>query len=75
MGTVFWSVKEAMFKWYSHGEIDFIRHLQIQDISFTDTEERKQEGLIEALFTRDNRIGLKLHFKMWEELVLSWVAV
>ena len=75
MLTMAWSIKEAMFKWYSHGEIDFIRHLQIQDISFTDTEERKQEGLIEALFTRDNRIGLKLHFKMWEELVLSWVAV
>jgi len=71
MGTLFWSVKEAMFKWYSHGEIDFKDHLQLKELFLGDNE----EGVVRALFTRFHSIPMNLPYKMWDDLVLTWVVV
>ena len=71
MGTLFWSVKEAMFKWYSHGEIDFTDHLHIRGLSEADAE----NGLVEGLFTRFQTIPMQLPYRFWDDLVLTWVMV
>ncbi len=71
MGTLFWSVKESMFKWYSHGEIDFTDHLHIRSLR----ESNETEGVVEALFTRFQSIQMHLPYRLWQELVLTWVVV
>jgi phosphopantetheinyl transferase len=71
MGTLFWSVKEAMFKWYSHGEIDFLEHLHIRNLKQGDGE----QGVVEGLFTRFKPVPMKLPYRFWSELVLTWAAV
>jgi 4'-phosphopantetheinyl transferase EntD len=71
MGTLFWSVKEAMFKWYSHGEIDFREHLHITGLLAEDEE----KGRVEGLFSRFQTISMELPYRFWEDLVLTWVVV
>ena len=34
MLTLAWSVKEAVFKWFGEGEVDFIDHIHIEKIDF-----------------------------------------
>ncbi len=36
--TLMWSIKEALFKWYSFGKIDFKRHLKINNIKIIDNK-------------------------------------
>jgi phosphopantetheinyl transferase len=71
MGTLFWSVKEAMFKWYSHGEIDFREHLLIQGIQF----EPQDSGSIEGYFAKHQGVQMDVAFRLFDGLVLSWVVV
>ena len=71
IGTLFWSVKEAMFKWYSHGEIDFKEHLHIRDL----LPVSENEGSIGTFFSRHQGVHLLLHYRFWDDLVLTWVAV
>jgi len=39
--TIIWNIKEALFKWYGAGGIDFRRHLQIESVM-------QQEGVVIA---------------------------
>lgn len=70
-GTLFWSAKEAMYKWYSHGELDFTQHMHISGLH----PDAEGQGRVEAHFLRHNHIQLSLPFVCWEGLVLSYVAV
>jgi phosphopantetheinyl transferase len=69
--TTLWSVKEAMFKWYALGEVDFKKHLQIDSLDFAD----EQSGIVHARFTKHQPVALHLPFQWWRDLVLSWVSV
>jgi 4'-phosphopantetheinyl transferase EntD len=71
MGTLFWSVKEAMFKWYSHGEIDFKEHLLIRNIQFG----QENSGWIDGFFAKHQGIPMEAPFMLFDDLVLSWVVV
>lgn len=71
MGTLFWSVKEAMFKWYSHGEIDFIEHLHIRGLN----EAHENTGTVSAQFTLHQSMAMTLPYRFWDDLVLTWVTV
>jgi 4'-phosphopantetheinyl transferase EntD len=71
MGTLFWSVKEAMFKWYSHGEIDFKEHLLIRGLHFGE----ENAGLVEGFFAKHQGVPMEVPFRMFDGLVLSWVVV
>jgi 4'-phosphopantetheinyl transferase EntD len=71
MGTLFWSVKEAMFKWYSHGEVDFKEHLLIRGLQ-VDSED---VGVINGYFAKHQGVTMQVPFRLFEELVLSWVVV
>lgn len=67
--TLLWSAKEAMFKWYGLGEVDF------SDMMRTFPFELKDEGEIDAAFMKDDlQQKLILHYKMMEGLSLVWVA-
>lgn len=69
--TTLWSAKEAMFKWYGNGEIDFRQHLQVESIAFA----TPATGGMEALFTKHHPQRLHLSFRWWPTLVMSWVSV
>jgi phosphopantetheinyl transferase len=67
--TLIWSAKEAMYKWYSLGEIDFQAHLQILSVSC----KTNALGKIDALVCKEELVYLHLPFVIWNDLVLTWV--
>jgi phosphopantetheinyl transferase len=64
--TLAWSAKEAVYKWYGYGGIDFRGHIQLQQF---------RNASIECLFTKEITGGLplELNYKVFEGLVLVWV--
>ncbi len=69
--TILWSAKEAMFKWYSLGEVDFRKHLQVEAIDFKNSE----SGSVLADFRKYGHQSLSLSFQLWPNLVLCWISV
>jgi phosphopantetheinyl transferase len=67
--TIMWSAKEALFKWYSLGEIDFKEHMQLNS-SIVFKEEELQ---LPFIFKKHETIPVLIHSKIFDELVLSWV--
>ena len=66
--TIIWSAKEAMYKWYGAGSVDFI------DMMITLPFQLMHEGNINAAFMKnDFQQKLLLHYKLVEELTLVWV--
>ncbi|MET0464713.1 MAG: 4'-phosphopantetheinyl transferase superfamily protein [Chitinophagaceae bacterium] len=64
--TALWSAKEAVFKWYGIGKVDFKGHIQLtgQDLS---------QEYITCFFTPKEK-ELQIHYKMLDQIVLAWVA-
>ena len=63
--TLFWSAKEAVFKWYGNGGVDFRKHIQLQ---------KQHEGAetINCFFSANNS-DLVIHYRFFDGLVLTWV--
>lgn len=66
--TICWSLKEAMFKWYGLGKIDFkknliIKSLQINNEDFTAT----------CTFKKDIQENFTLEGKIFGDLCLAWI--
>lgn len=63
--TLLWSAKEAVFKWYGVGAVDFRQHIQLSN---------KQEGeeTIDCVFAKTGA-ALTIHYRRFEGLVLAWV--
>ncbi|HTQ65577.1 MAG TPA: 4'-phosphopantetheinyl transferase superfamily protein [Puia sp.] len=68
--TSLWSSKEAIFKWYSLGNIDFKAHMQLREPMISVNE---NEWLLPFVFLKSNPINLPIHIKYFQELVLAWV--
>jgi phosphopantetheinyl transferase len=64
--TTLWSAKEAVFKWYGDGGVDFKKHIQLKKI-------HEGNETIDCLFTKTNQ-ALKIHYRIMDHLVLAWVA-
>ncbi|MEI9809934.1 MAG: 4'-phosphopantetheinyl transferase superfamily protein [Bacteroidota bacterium] len=45
--TIMWSAKEAVFKWYGEGWVDFREHIQLK-------MQDEKGGMIDSLFTKTN---------------------
>lgn len=66
--TILWSAKEAMFKWWGLGEVDFREMMQIEPF------EARQQGIINAVFEREEGYAeLQLRYQLFEQLCLVWV--
>lgn len=66
--TNLWSAKEAMFKWWGNGEVDFSDILRIEPFDFTDN------GSMHAAFLKPGfEKALQLHYRMMEGLSLVWL--
>lgn len=67
--SVLWSAKEAIYKWYGLGSVDFSEMMRTFPFPLW------QEGNIEAAFMKDHfQQKLLLNYKLIEELMLVWVA-
>lgn len=67
--TLFWSCKEAIYKWYGKGQLSFKKNLVLDQLFFED-----QQGMIDAHFIKDVQIDLKVEFKFFGKLCLAWVV-
>lgn len=65
--TICWSAKEAMFKWYGHGKVDFRVNMHLEPFPYQAT------GFITAEFNKpDTNTRLYLQFIMENDLCLAW---
>src|SRR5665647_1366553 len=69
MLTLFWSTKEAVFKWYGKGAVSFKNNIIIHRLFF-----EKGRGIIDAAFTKDERMELQIKFRFFDNLCLAWVV-
>lgn len=64
--TILWSAKEAVFKWYGDGGVDFRKQIQLL---------KRNEGTetINCFFSGNNS-ELIIHYRHFDGLVLAWVV-
>ena len=67
--TLMWNCKEAVFKWYGNGGVDFRKNIMLKKISIND-----DHGIVECLFLKENPINLKINFNFIDQLCLAWVV-
>lgn len=69
--TLLWSAKEAVFKWYGNGEVNFSNQIRIEppeNIGFI-----PGEGNMQGLFLKEKPTALSLPFVNFKALCLVWV--
>lgn len=66
--TLLWSMKEAMFKWWGWGEVDFSEMLRI------DYFQLKGEGCANAALVREQQSApLRLQYRQFHQLCLAYL--
>ncbi len=66
--TLFWSAKESIFKWYGKGNLSFKNNMKLYELYL-----ENNRGFIQAKFIKDRIEELKIEFRFFENLCLSWV--
>jgi len=64
--TLYWSVKESVYKWWGSGGVDFKRHIRIKEITG-----EVNEGIVYCLFR--NKTRLAVHYLYFGNHYLTWV--
>jgi len=64
--TIMWSAKEAVFKWYGEGKVDFREHIQLK-------KQHESPQVIDCFFSKNNT-QLAIHYQRFDQLVLAWVV-
>ncbi|HEY5367522.1 MAG TPA: 4'-phosphopantetheinyl transferase superfamily protein [Hanamia sp.] len=67
--TLFWSSKEAIYKWYGLGALSFKNNMGIKKLFF-----ENDAGVIDAYFKKEKMIDLKIEFRFFQNLCLAWVV-
>lgn len=67
--TLFWCCKEAVFKWYAKGGVDFRNDIQLQPSHLI-----TNAGIINCEFVKDEKTSLQIQHKNLDDLCLAWVA-
>ena len=63
--TLLWSAKEAVFKWYADGGVDFRKEIQL-------LKQNEATETIDCFFSKNNS-ELTIHYRLFDGLVLAWV--
>lgn len=66
-----WSCKEAVFKWYGKGGVDFKNHMQIMAAFPFDENSKEQETIM--LFKKNEELFLHLHSIFFDDLCVSYI--
>ncbi|HMH21126.1 MAG TPA: 4'-phosphopantetheinyl transferase superfamily protein [Puia sp.] len=69
--TLIWNAKEAIFKWYGRGELDFKQHMQLEDNISLDGD----SILLPFAFNKGKKTHLIVEGRVFDEqaLTLAWV--
>lgn len=68
--TLLWCCKEAVFKWYGKGGVDFKEHISVSKIE----TKRENEFLVHAVLLKDEPGTLQLNVRFFDDWVLSYVV-
>jgi len=68
--TLLWSAKESIFKWYSLGKVNFKDHIQWIDPYFIRSGDL---GQLCFAFRKEGSIPLTVYYKVFDDLVLTFV--
>lgn len=66
--TLIWSAKEALFKWFGEGAVDFRQHMQVESIN-----REGDIGHLQCTFRKPGVIKINVEFQTFDSLVLAWV--
>jgi phosphopantetheinyl transferase len=66
--TVYWSAKEAVYKWYGKGGISFQEHIQVNSV-----KHNRNKGTLDCLFTKDEETEITVHYQVFTGFVAAWV--
>jgi 4'-phosphopantetheinyl transferase EntD len=67
--TTYWSCKEAVFKWWSYGGVDFSEMIRLQPVILS------EKGIINGRFIHeDSCTPLQLHYRLFAAICLAWVV-
>lgn len=69
--TVLWSSKESLFKWYSKGQVDFKKHMQLKEAILI---EGNHSLRLPFVFDKDDAVSLDVRAHLFNNLILSWVV-
>lgn len=64
--TILWSAKEAVFKWYGNGGVDFRREIQL-------LKQYEATNTIDCFFSKSES-ELTIQYKLFDGLVLAWIV-
>jgi len=67
--TILWSCKEAVYKWYGRGEVDFSEHIRITGLAF-----RGDRGEVRCDFMKGSVVHLALAFRVFNDICLAWLV-
>lgn len=65
--TLLWSCKEAVYKWWSYGGVDFSEKIRLQSFQL------QPSGNLSAQFLLGDQKNLLLHYKIFDSLCLAWL--
>ena len=68
--TILWSAKEALFKWYSLGNVDFKEHMQLNNF----IQKQNDSLLLPFVFKKDESLYVNIISKIFDDIVLSYIA-
>ncbi len=63
--TLLWSVKEAIFKWYGDGGVDFRQDIQIRHLD--------HGGQLVDVYFKKTTTNLQVDYRRFDSLVLAWL--
>ena len=67
--TLLWCCKEAVFKWYGSGGVDFKDNIHLQSSNLN-----TDGGIIYCEFVKEEKIPLEIRYKYFDGLCLAWVV-
>jgi phosphopantetheinyl transferase len=65
--TLMWCCKEAVYKWWSYGGVDFSEKIRLQPF------ELQPSGNLPLQFLLGDRADLSLHYTIFDKLCLAWL--
>lgn len=65
--TLCWSAKEAVYKWFGLGGIQFNEQIIIKGIDL------KEQGVIHCFFRHDIQLSVTVNYRIFGDLCVSWV--
>ena len=64
--TLYWSIKESVFKWWGRGEVDFKKDIVLKSITGL-----ADQGIVHCIFR--NEFKLDIHYLFFNNNFLTWV--